>query len=541
MAFAPLDVWARLIARHGASPRYWLRIAFGLFTSCIGTVLTLPERLMLAPVLRARAARNGARLEHAPGVVVILGYFRSGTTHLHYLMSCDPRFRSPRWCEVLAPQGFLLSWAFLRVFMIPFVSAKRPQDDVAIGPEWPAEDDFAAANWGLASSLLGKFVVPRAHGRYDRYHDLDGLTARERRAWRFVQWAFCWKLARVAGRRAILLKTPSHTARVRELVDLFGPGVRFVHISREPSAVVKSNVAMAERLEIYNLQSRPAGDDVRGRVMREYIGTERKYLAEAAGLAPGMLTSLRYEDLIADPIGSLRRVYAELGLAWTEEFEGRALDYLHSVRDYRAATKPKAAGAAEASEPALDELARTFGNDRPAVATCELPERAAAAGGTPAPPTARGSAPARSMRGVGAAVGIAVVCFFAWLVQAWFLHDRHDWLAWPAGVVIGLSAIRAAKVGSVRLGLLAAGLTVLVFALASVPATFLSDYAHRTAPPFYVGYRPLPPVREWEWYHILKASRAGSLATNNLFWLFMGAVTAYRFASRKHVHPPGTR
>src|SRR4051812_11139807 len=87
MAFAPLDAWVRLLARHGAAPRYWLRIAFGLFTSCIGTVLTLPERVVLAPVLRARAARNGARLEHGPGVVVILGYFRSGTTHLHYLMS----------------------------------------------------------------------------------------------------------------------------------------------------------------------------------------------------------------------------------------------------------------------------------------------------------------------------------------------------------------------------------------------------------------------------------------------------------------------
>jgi hypothetical protein len=420
------------------------------------------------------------------------------------------------------------------------VSAKRPQDDVAIGPEWPAEDDFAAAHWGLASSLMGKFVVPRAHARYDRYHDLEKLTARERRAWRFVQWAFCWKLSRIAGRRAILLKTPSHTARVRELSDLFGGNVKFVHISREPSAVVKSNVAMADRLEIYNLQSRPEGDELRGRITREYVGTERKYLAEAAALEPGRLSSLRYEDLIADPMGSLRRVYAELGLEWTSEFEGRALDYLQSVRDYRAATKPKAAGAPEGGEPELEELARAFGHDRPAVAKRELPERAAA-GGTPAPPTAGGSAAARSWRGAVAAVGVAALCFVAWLVQAWFLRDRHDWLAWPAGVVIGLAAIRAAKVGSVRLGLVAAGLVVAVFALASVPATFLSDYAHRTSPPFHVGYRPLPPMKDWEWYHILKASRAGSLATNNLFWLFMGAVTAYRFASRQHVHPPGTR
>jgi hypothetical protein len=286
-------------------------------------------------------------------------------------------------------------------------------------------------------------------------------------------------------------------------------------------------VAMAERLEIYNLQSRPAGDDVPGRVRREYIGTERKYLAEAATLAPGMLSTLRYEDLIADAMGSLRRIYSELGLEWTAGFESRALDYLQSVRDYRAATKPKAVGAAENHDPELEALGREFGHDRPAIPKRELP--------------ARPAAPVRTGRGVGAAVGVAIVCFSAWLVQAWFLRDRHDWLAWPAGVLIGLTAIRVAKVGSVRLGFVAAGLTVMVFALASVPATFLSDYAHRTSPPHYVGYRPLPPIGRWEWYHILKASRAGSLATNNLFWLFMGGVSAYRFASRKHVHPPGTR
>src|SRR5262245_15163377 len=139
MAFAPLDAWARLLlAPRAAIPiLYWPRLAFALFTSALATILTLPERVLLAPVLYALSRRKPAALRAGP--VFILGYFRSGTTHLHYLLSCDPRFRSPTWAETLAPQGFALSWAFLRLFMIPFVSAKRPQDDVAIGPSWPAE------------------------------------------------------------------------------------------------------------------------------------------------------------------------------------------------------------------------------------------------------------------------------------------------------------------------------------------------------------------------------------------------------------------
>src|SRR3954466_5977042 len=91
MAFAPLDAWARLLFAPAAwvPVRYWPRLAFGLFTSAIGTALTLPATLALAPVLALRARRSGATLNHAPGLVVILGYFRSGTNG-HVDLLCGP-------------------------------------------------------------------------------------------------------------------------------------------------------------------------------------------------------------------------------------------------------------------------------------------------------------------------------------------------------------------------------------------------------------------------------------------------------------------
>jgi hypothetical protein len=530
MAFAPLDAWARLLfAPFAPIPlRYWPRVAFGLFTSALGTTLTLPERLILAPLLAARARRTGATLSHAPGALVILGYFRSGTTHLHYLLSCDPQFRTPRWCETLAPQGFLLSWSFLRIFMIPFVSSKRPQDDVAIGPDWPAEDDFALNNWSLASSLPGRFILPREHAHYDRFHSLEGLSAREHNRWRRTQWAFCWKLARLAPRRALLLKTPSHTARARELDSLFGGNVKFLHISRDPGAVLRSNLTMAHRLSGYNLQDPPQSDDLEGRLAREYADSEQRFLDQSASLRPGQLATMRYEDLIADPLGELRRVYSELGLGWTPDFERRVTGYLVSVRDYRAATPPssKNSGAQSPLPTPFATLATTFGHDRPAKAA------------VPLPPFAAGDHSTNPGRGMALGTLAMMVCIALWLTQSWFLYNRRDTLVWPTGVVIGLATLRGARVGSTRLGLWAAALTVFAFLAISIPATCLSDYLHRTSPPYHIGYEHRA-MRDWEWYHILKASRVGTLAWNNLFYVFMGAVTAYRFASRRYTHPPG--
>lgn len=524
MAFAPIDVWARLLAGSRIGPRYWPRLAFALLSSVLATVLTLPERLVLGVW---RPWRRGP----AGPVVIVLGYYRTGTTHLHYLLSCDPAMRAPTWCETLAPQGFLLSWSFLRVFMIPFVSARRPQDDVAIGPDWPAEDDFALNNGALASSLPGRFIVPSRHDWFARFHGLAGLSARERARWAEAQRAFVWKIARLARGRAVLLKTPAHTARVAALRELLGPGVKFIHISRGPAAVVRSNVSMAERLGVYNLEDPPAPEETRRRIVEEYLATEAAYERDRAGLPPGSWAEVRYEDLVADPLGQVRAVYRALGMAYTPAFEARARVYLEGVRDYRAAetrAEPRngeTGGVGAAGEAALLALAARFGHGRPPAPKVELPAGPA------------GSGRPRTGRAIASSALAAAMVGALWLAQAYFLRDRHDWLIWPAGVVIGWAAIRAARAGTRGLGLWAGALALLVYAAVAVPGTFLSDYAHR---PEYTGWwRGDRPWATWEWYHIKKAARVGALSTANLFWLFMGVVTAYRFASRPHLNPPG--
>jgi hypothetical protein len=92
-------------------------------------------------------------------------------------------------------------------------------------------------------------------------------------------------------------------------------------------------------------------------------------------------------------------------------------------------------------------------------------------------------------------------------------------------------------VGTRRLGIFAAVLTVLVQLGAALPISVLSDYIHRD---YYWPEGRLLPLSKWEWDHILMNMREGLVVTHNLFWGFMGAATAYRFASRKYTRPPGT-
>lgn len=527
MGLAPLDVWVRMLARRGAwsrvHPRYWVRLGWCLFTSALGTALTMPERMAVG-VWRAARGWDGRRGGSPVKVLCILGYYRSGTTHLHYVLSCDPAMTTPRWYQVLAPQGWAVSWLFLRWFLVPFLGSTRPQDDVAIGPEWPAEDDFALCNWTLSSTLPGRMVLPREwEATWRGLHEFSGRDEERRRFGRVVR-AFAWKIARLDGGRRVILKTPAHTARVKALLEAFGPeNVKFVHIARDPAAVVKSNVAMHGRFEPYLLQDAAGEADVRRRVIEEYDATERRFLEEAASIPKGSLSRVRYQDLIADPMTELQRVYGELGLDWSEDLEERFARYLRSVADYRAGTKrvERASPDRDRPPPGLlpeggeDELAwmhEAFGHGRPAREKRELPR------GT------EGVASRVSRLGMAADTAIPMLLWCAaWLGAAWVLRDRLDWMTWPAGVIAGVTTRRVAGRGSVGLGVWAAALTMAAYAVVAYPATCLAFYAER---------KPMP------WGDVWDSTRDGLLAINNAVWVFLGVGTAWRIGSRKHAAEP---
>ncbi len=513
LSFAPLDVWFRLLFRPRAVVpfRYWPRVAVGLILSTAVTILTLPERLILALYLRL----CGHALDRRPAPVFIIGYYRSGTTFLQFLLNCDPNLCSPRWAQTFSPQGFFLSWTFLRFFMMPFYSTARPQDEVAFGPDVPAEDDFALCNGALVSSLTGRHVLPRLRDFYDRFHDLKRLTPEELGRWKRCQLAFIRKLAMLSGGRRILLKTPSHTARVAELIDLFAAsaeGPRFIHISREPKAVVRSNLGLHRALNpVLHLQDPISDEEQESRTVAEYLATEQSYLAARAHIPAGWLAEIRLEDLHADPTGQLRRVYTELGLPFTEAFGRRVLEYLDVTRDYKPNKHPP--GDEERLRRLEDQLAplvKAFHHDAPAVPKI-----------VPPPPADREPGPKRK-RLVAAgliAVFTGLLCIMGWLALVLLAYRRLDQLVWPAGIAVGLVTLHFARRGSAWLGLWAGICAV----LAQVGAAFVTTII--VVHPVGANFAQLV----WA-----TAEALGSIHV--LFWTFMGAATAYRLASKPFVY-----
>lgn len=325
-----LGEWLRLLRenRFGVDAPYLPRAA--LVTAC-GFGNSLGRR-----VDDALYARKVGAVE-VPPPLFVLGIWRSGTTHLQNLLAVDRRFATPNWYQVCYPHAFLSSETVVARPAGFFVPGRRLQDDVRMGFGLPSEDEFAlCAMTGLSPML--SWVFPRNADRYDRYLTFENATDDEVARWKAALLAFARKLAWRYG-RPLVLKSPPHTARIRLLLDLF-PEVKFLHIRRNPHAVIRSTVRMTQKLANYVGLQRPA-PDVEGRTVRQYREAYDAFFGQKALIPPGRLHELRFDDLEADPVGQLRACYEALGLPNFAEAEADVRRYVSSVTGYRKNAHPE--------------------------------------------------------------------------------------------------------------------------------------------------------------------------------------------------------
>ena len=316
--------YLRLLVRNRArvSPR-----RFPLAISIFWTSLAMSG---LAAIQGRRFGRRLASVE-VPDPIFILGHWRSGTTLLHELLALDERFAAPTYADAIIPRQFLVLGPLIRRlrFLIP---AQRPMDEMSLSLASPAEDETALFNRGLPSPYL-TIAFPNEPPADDEYFDLETVTVAERERWKAGLVDFLRGLTYERPAR-LLLKSPTHTGRIRILLELF-PNARFVHIVRDPDRLFASTKRLWQALyETQSLQL-PNHDGLEEYILRCF---ERMYGAFEAqrGLIPeGRIVDLRYEDLVRDPVAQLRIVYGRLELGGFEEVEPAIRAYFAKRPDYR--------------------------------------------------------------------------------------------------------------------------------------------------------------------------------------------------------------
>jgi len=323
--FAPLSLWRRLLREFGGvSPGYRTRLAGIVATSALTSPLRLAERMCYG----RRIART--RIEHPP--VYILGFARTGTTHLHNLMACDPQFAFVNTFQLFAGPFFLVARGWMDRLIANQLPATRPMDNVALALDFPQEEDPLLATASHMSVTHSLTFPGRIREILRRYHQMQ-LSEDELGEWKRQYLRVLRRVTLACGGKRLVLKSPANLGRTAILQQLL-PGSRFIFIQRNPYVVFCSLMHLLRSLlPRMSLQSID-WEDVEAATLDNYVAVTRRYMRDRELVPKGMLTEIRYEDLVADPLPVLQGAYEAVSLPW-DQAEGPVKEYLGTLAGYK--------------------------------------------------------------------------------------------------------------------------------------------------------------------------------------------------------------
>jgi hypothetical protein len=291
--------------RHWVSPGYYFKFGLTTLVAAIFEIFNLWERL------RWRRRLDDLKIEKPP--VFIVGFWRSGTTLLHNLFSCDPDAAYTTTFQAVFPNVALTQGAWLKPIINALLPEKRPIDNVHMDMDNPQEEEFGLVNLH-ALSFYNFFIYPEDFDRIvGEELSPDSYAAKELETWKKRYLELIKKSMLNTGGTRYISKNPCNIPRIPLLKEMF-PGSKFIFIYRDPYTVVESFFLFV--CEIYpGVQLQPVPPEFnREKAAIFYADMMRRYFTLRETLPADDLVEIRMEEFVRDPLGRMAELYPLLGL-----------------------------------------------------------------------------------------------------------------------------------------------------------------------------------------------------------------------------------
>jgi hypothetical protein len=185
---------------------------------------------------------------------------------------------------------------------------------------------------GIPSPYL-RIAFPNDSGReYLEYLDMQ-LPPEDLAHWKKGLATFLRSYAQHRDRR-LILKSPTHTGRLRLLAEMF-PDAKFVHISRDPYDVVPSTIRLWKSLEYVQALQSPNYEHLPDYVFRAYRRMYDGYFEASKEIDPDRLLEIRYESLVDDAPKLVQRIYDYFELGDFDRIRPSLLENLEARKGYQ--------------------------------------------------------------------------------------------------------------------------------------------------------------------------------------------------------------
>lgn len=298
-------------------------------------LLTIPFALLNLPFiyLEKLLYNRKIRKTEIKSPVFILGYPRSGTTFLMYLMSKDPRFAYCKFYECMGPHVMFTFGNVLRYIASKVLPKTRPMDNLELGADVPKEEEFALGDMGIESMANAIYFPQQFSNYFDRFVLFKGDPSERKNFSNNLMWLFK-KLTLKNNNKHLLLKSPFNTGRIKLLLELF-PDAKFIHIHRHPYSVFSSNEKLYESV-IPQVAFQEIGNaEMENHIFYTYKETMKQYFEDRKLLSKENLFEMRYDDFVARPQEVLKELYAQLNIGDFNKVESLFAEELKNYKNYQ--------------------------------------------------------------------------------------------------------------------------------------------------------------------------------------------------------------
>jgi hypothetical protein len=279
----------------------------------------LVNRLLLAETLKRRP-----EIFHTPLLppLVILGLPRSGTTFLHGMLALDPANRAPLAWQTMRPiangepdrRRQTYQWENrTQNLLIPkldhmhFSRTDTPEECVIL-----FGTTFVSAIFSTCAPVYG-------------YH--DWLKSQDRLVAYREYYALLQIIQGPDPARRFVLKSPVHTGAIDTLLNVI-PDAMIIQTHRHPVPVCNSTNSL-----IYQMHNLVTSQHDIPRMVKVNIDTLVRWTESSMAVRDSGTTRVHdvfYDLLVADPIGTVKHIYAQFELEWTGAYEERLQAYVNT-------------------------------------------------------------------------------------------------------------------------------------------------------------------------------------------------------------------
>jgi omega-hydroxy-beta-dihydromenaquinone-9 sulfotransferase len=323
---APFLLIANLFRKHGFRAK--AERGFGtwgkLFAlSLLGSPFRIQERLS--------PERRRALSAMLPPPLFLIGHWRSGTTHLHNLMTCDPQFGYMSLRHCITADSFLTLPKWVEKLISSMVPEERPVDGVKLGWGAPQEEEFVLERTTELSYNHCYLFPDRAPELFRRSVLLDEEGVRDR--WQRMYDEFLRRLSYDQGGRPLCLKNPPNTGRLKLLNEMY-PEAKFVFIVRHPEHVFRSTRKLWKTVTRLLGLTRCDERQLDENFLSFYELVMQRYLADRAAIPADRLIEIKFEDLEHSPVPTIARIYEQLGIYGFHRLEPKLREYLGTLKSF---------------------------------------------------------------------------------------------------------------------------------------------------------------------------------------------------------------